>query len=114
MPTTQVPTQVPILKRVVIAALLSAPLCAWAADDKAKTPRQEKMAACNKEAGDKGLTGDERKTFMSGCLSAGKSQAKLSQQGKMKSCSKEAADKALKGDDRKKFMSECLKGSAKS
>jgi hypothetical protein len=104
----------PMFKRVLIAVLLSAPLCAWAADDKAKTPQQEKMAACNKEAGDKALKGDERKTFMSACLSAGKSQAKLTQQEKMKSCNKEAGDKALKGDERKKFMSQCLKGPAKS
>jgi hypothetical protein len=26
------------------------------------------MGACNKEAAAKGLKGDERKTFMSGCL----------------------------------------------
>jgi len=104
----------PVFKRILLAALLSAPLCVWAADDKAKSPQQEKMAACNKEAADKGLKGDQRKTFMSGCLSAGKSQAKLSQQEKKKSCNKEAADKALNGDDRKKFMSQCLKGSVKS
>ncbi|HEX4597436.1 MAG TPA: PsiF family protein [Burkholderiaceae bacterium] len=86
------------------------PLCAVAADDKAKTPQQEKMATCNKEAGDKALKGDERKKFMSECLKA----AKVSQQEKMKACNREAGDKALKGDDRKKFMSDCLKGPAKS
>jgi hypothetical protein len=30
----------------------------------------EKMKACNKEAGDKQLKGDDRKKFMSSCLSA--------------------------------------------
>lgn len=30
--------------------------------------QQDKMKSCNKEASDKGLKGDERKTFMSGCL----------------------------------------------
>jgi len=99
-----------MLERILIAALLAAPLCAVAADDKAKTPQQEKMTSCNKEAGDKGLKGDDRKKFMSECLSKGK----MSQQEKMKACNKEAGDKALKGDDRKKFMSECLKGPAKS
>jgi hypothetical protein len=36
---------------------------------KKATPQQEKMKACNKEAADKQLKGDERKTFMSSCLS---------------------------------------------
>lgn len=99
-----------MFKRILIAALVAAPMCALAADDKAKTPQQEKMAACNKEAGDKALKGDERKQFMSECLS----KPKMSQQSKMKACNKEAGDKALKGDERKEFMSECLKGSAKS
>ncbi len=71
------------------------------AEDKPKTPQQGKMAMCNKEAGDK--KGDERKKFMSDCLSA----KKETQQSKMGSCNKEAGDK--KGDERKKFMSECLK-----
>ncbi len=100
-----------MLERILIAALLAVPLCAIAADDKAKTPQQEKMVACNKEAGEKGLQGDERKKFMSQCLSAGK---KMTQQDKMKACNKEAGEKSLKGDERKKFMSECLKGPAKN
>ena len=33
-----------------------------------KTRQQEKMKACNKEAGEKQLKGDERKKFMSSCL----------------------------------------------
>ncbi len=35
-----------------------------------KSAQQEKMKACNKEAGEKKLAGDERKKFMSSCLSA--------------------------------------------
>ena len=31
--------------------------------------QQEKMTACNKQAGDKALKGDDRKAFMSKCLS---------------------------------------------
>jgi hypothetical protein len=31
--------------------------------------QQEKMTYCNKQAGDKGMKGDERKAFMSKCLS---------------------------------------------
>jgi psiF repeat len=65
-----------------------------------------KMAACNKEA--TGKKGDERKKFMSECLSK-KDEPKLTpQQQKMKDCNAKAAGK--KGDERKKFMSECLKG----
>lgn len=46
-----------------------------AADTTAKAPsRQEsKMATCNKSAGEKMLKGDERKKFMSQCLSTKKS-----------------------------------------
>jgi hypothetical protein len=99
-----------MFKPILIAALLAAPLCVLAEDEKAKTPQQEKMATCNKEAGDKALKGDERKKFMSECLS----KAKMTQQEKMKACNKEAKDKALKGDERKRFMSDCLKGPAKS
>lgn len=32
--------------------------------------QQEKMKSCSKEASDKKLKGDERKTFMSGCMGA--------------------------------------------
>jgi hypothetical protein len=99
-----------MFKRWLIAAMLASPLCVLAAEDKAKTPQQEKMATCNKEAGDKALKGDERKKFMAECLRA----AKMSQQEKMKACNKEAGEKALKGDERKKFMSDCLKGPAKT
>ena len=82
---------------------------AHAADDKAATPQQNKMASCNKEAGDK--KGDERKQFMSQCLSAKPAapatDKKTAQQERMKTCNADAKDK--KGDERKKFMSECLK-----
>ena len=40
------------------------------AQEKAKTPQQNKMAMCNKEA--VGKKGDERKGFMKTCLSAKK------------------------------------------
>ena len=35
-----------------------------------KTAQQERMKTCNREAGEKKLAGDERKKFMSGCLSS--------------------------------------------
>ena len=34
-----------------------------------KDTQQNKMKVCNKEAGEKSLKGDERKQFMSDCLS---------------------------------------------
>jgi hypothetical protein len=36
------------------------------AQEKAKTPQQEKMALCNQQA--EGKKGDDRKAFMSDCL----------------------------------------------
>ncbi len=85
----------------------------------ADTAQQEKMKSCNAEAKTKALKGDERKKFMSDCLSAKPAEAaapaaeekKLTpQQEKMKSCNAEAKTKSLKGAERKKFMSTCLKG----
>jgi len=124
------------MKQVVFAAAAALFALQYApamAADAAKKPtaQQEKMTACNKEAGEKKLKGDERKQFMSTCLSnkpagasAGKAAdskpaaaaasqpatAKSSQQEKMTACNKEAGEKKLKGDERKKFMSDCLKG----
>ncbi|MEI7538610.1 MAG: PsiF family protein [Comamonadaceae bacterium] len=96
---------------------------AFAADAPAKSSQQNKMASCNKDAGDKKLKGDERKAFMKDCLSAKPAAAasaavpapaaaasgkKGSQQAKMKNCNKDAGDKKLKGDERKAFMKDCL------
>lgn len=86
------------------AALCAATLAMLAAAPAmAATEQQNKMASCNKEAGER--KGDERKAFMKECLSA-KPAAAASQQDKMKSCNKDAAGK--KGDERKAFMKECL------
>jgi hypothetical protein len=65
-------------------------------------PQQDRMKACNVEAGE--MKGPERKTFMKKCLSD-KANA---QQEKMKTCNADAKAKALAGAERKKFMSECL------
>jgi hypothetical protein len=80
--------------------------------------QQERMKACNEEARKKDLHGEERKTFMSSCLSTQVSGSEnkapsdkvVSQQEKMKECNREAKDKNLKGDERRRFMSGCLKG----
>jgi len=79
----------------------------------AASDQQNKMGACNGEAKTKELKGDERKKFMSECLSAkapapAASEAGTTQQNKMKTCNADAKTKELKGDERKKFMSECL------
>ncbi len=82
---------------------------AHAADDKkASSAQQNKMTVCNKEAGDR--KGDERKKFMSECLSGQHAEAadkRTAQQERMKQCNADAKGKT--GDERKKFMSECLK-----
>jgi psiF repeat len=96
-----------LISLLALGLLLSLGL-AHAAEDKAKTPQQQKMATCNKAAS--GKKGDERKQFMSDCLSAkpeAPSAAGSAQQQKMKDCNKQAD--GMKGDDRKQFMSTCLK-----
>lgn len=93
------------MKKFLAAFLLIAPVAFHPA--LAATEQQNKMGACNKEAGDK--KGDERKAFMKKCLSSKPkvSEAQKAQQDKMKSCNAEATGK--KGDERKAFMKECLK-----
>jgi hypothetical protein len=83
---------------VLAMALLTVGGVVHAADE-AKS--NNKMAACNKESA--GKTGDDRKAFMSSCLSA-KPVAKP--ESKMSTCNKASAGKT--GDDRKAFMSSCL------
>lgn len=94
-----------------IGGLASAGSVYGAENGKQLTPQQQRMSECSKMAGEKGLKGDDRKQFMSSCLS-GKSEAgpaaASGQQDKMKSCNAEATKQNLKGDDRKKFMSSCL------
>ncbi|MFS2012838.1 PsiF family protein [Azospirillum sp. CT11-132] len=80
----------------------------------AAMPQQEKMKTCNADATAKSLKGDERKAFMSACLSnkpaatAEPAKPLTGQQDKMKKCNADAAGKT--GEDRKAFMSSCLKG----
>ena len=98
-----------ILNSFLFTAAFLAAYSTWAVAG----AQQERMKACNEEAGKQALQEEERKQFMSSCLAApvSASEHKLtSQQEKMRECNKEARDKSLKGDERKKFMSECLKG----
>lgn len=113
------------MKRLIIAFGFSAAALAFgvqaqtAPAAKTLSPQQQRMADCNKQA--TGMKGDDRKKFMSGCLS-GKAPAAstavaapataakpATQQDKMKTCNADAGSKNLKGDERKKFMSDCLK-----
>ena len=61
---------------LVTLAFVTCNVYAAASEKKAPSPaqqaQQEKMKACNAEAGTKALKGDERKKFMSGCLKANK------------------------------------------
>lgn len=82
------------------AGLVSAPFV-FAADAPAKG--NSKMAECNKQSA--GKTGDEKKAFMSSCMSAKPAPAKGS---KMSECNKQSAGKT--GDERKAFMSACMSG----
>ena len=76
----------------------------------AVTAQQQKMKDCNAVAAQKGLKGEERKTFMSNCLS-GKEETQLTpQQQKMTDCNKAATAKGLKGEERQAFMKSCLSG----
>ena len=90
-------------KLIVLAGIALASQFALAADGKPLTAQQQLMGTCNTEAKGKELKGDDRKTFMSSCLSDGRKR----QQERMKTCNVDATGK--KGDERKAFMSDCLK-----
>jgi hypothetical protein len=95
----------PVLALALAAITLPSHAADAASAPKAQSKQNEKMTQCNKDAA--GMKGDERKAFMSKCLSAeGSSTAKNSQNEKMKSCNASATGKT--GDERKAYMSECL------
>ncbi len=70
----------------------------------AENSQQNKMKDCNASAGDK--KGDERKAYMSTCLSAKPAKA----ESKMAMCNKKTA--GLDKDARAKAQSECMKAPA--
>ncbi|HEY4900556.1 MAG TPA: PsiF family protein [Terriglobales bacterium] len=102
---------------VLALAMLAVPVMAQETKQPsaAQAAQQQKMTDCNAQAKTKNLAGDERKKFMSSCLSAKPATATSgnSQQQKMKDCNAQATAKSLKGDERKTFMSTCLSGSTK-
>lgn len=91
------------MKRLLALAMIGT-FAAVATPAFAENAQQERMKTCNTKAGDK--KGDERKKFMSDCLSA----EKKTYDNKMGACNTQS--KGMKGDERKKFMSECMKKTA--
>jgi len=93
---------------------LALALALFAAGPALAISQQDKMKTCNADATKKELKGEDRKKFMSECLSAAAPEPEKkelsSSQERMKTCNADAAKKELKGDDRKKFMSDCLSG----
>jgi hypothetical protein len=90
---------------LMAACAFAAAVPAFAADTvAAPNAQQEKMKACNAKA--EGKTGDDRKQFMSSCLSSkpAKPESKISM------CNKQTA--GMSGDARSKAQSECMKAPA--
>ena len=76
------------------------------ADAPATNSQNDKMTACNAKAA--GMKGDERKAFMSNCLSAKPEPAKP--ESRMAMCNKKTA--GLDKEARSKAQSECMKAPA--
>jgi hypothetical protein len=106
------------MKKLLAIAAVCALACAGpslaadtkSTDAKSTNSQQDKMKACNDQAGDK--KGDERKAFMKTCLSnKPMAQAKPMTQGeKMSMCNKKTAGMAK--EERAKAQSECMKGAS--
>ncbi len=98
-----------IMKRFSVLYALAA--AALILPVQARTPQQERMKTCNAEATRKNLKADERKTYMSQCLSR-KTEVEAAeltpQQLKMQQCNLDANSQNLKGNARKTFMKDCL------
>jgi|HubBroStandDraft_4_1064222.scaffolds.fasta_scaffold15951_2 hypothetical protein len=72
---------------------------------------QDKAKACNDTADKKGLTDQERKTFMQNCLNKvanSGSGGNVSQQDKVTACKNLADKKGLQGADRRSFLKDCM------
>jgi len=90
------------MKKLMLLIAASAMLAS--APAMAQNSQQDKMKACNASAADK--KGDERKAYMSTCLSA-KPAAAAKPESKMAMCNKKTA--GMTKDDRAKAQSECMK-----
>ncbi len=90
------------MKKLMLLIAASAMLAT--APAMAQNSQQDKMKACNASAADK--KGDERKAYMSTCLSA-KPAAAAKPESKMAMCNKKTA--GMTKEDRAKAQSECMK-----
>ena len=102
-------------KLAFVLAMGMAALLAGAAE--AQTSQQNRMGACNALAGERSLSGDARKSFMSDCLSKGPEamaapakSGQASQQQRMADCNAAASAGGMMGVARKSFISDGLKG----
>lgn len=73
----------------------------------AQKPQEDRSKACNDLADRKGLTGQDRRTFLKDCNNA-KSLDEMNQRDKMDSCKKLADRKNLQGADRRSFIKDCM------
>ncbi len=87
---------------LIAAGMLIGAVPAYGADTKTTNSQQDKMSACNAQAGDK--KGDERKAFMKTCLSA---KPAPKPESKMAMCNRKTA--GLNKEERAKAQSECMK-----
>jgi len=93
------------MKNIVIAAVIAL----VATGNAFAATQQEKMRSCSAEAKGKSLKGEERREFMSQCLSSTpeEKQERLALKEKTRACTAEARSKGLKGDERRSFIEQC-------
>ena len=70
----------------------------------AQVAQQQRMVSCNAAAGQRSLSGDARKSYMSACLGGKMDQTML-----MKVCNSQATQDKLSADDRRQYLGTCLK-----
>ena len=105
------------MKNLLILTVLSIFACmAYAADtktaatDTANTnPQQEKMKACQAQAGEKKLEGKARQDYVNNCLKAKPAAEADKQKSKMAMCNEKT--KGMSKPDADKARSECMKAS---
>lgn len=90
---------------ILMTAVLALSFNVAHADDKGANPQQNRMAACNKQA--EGKKGEERKQFMSQCLSNKPAAAAGANAAPNAACEKAAAEKNLHGAAKGSFIKKC-------
>ena len=89
---------------VVVAAAVPALAQNTKPPSPAQAAQQQRMTSCNAEAGQRNLSGDARKSYMSACLGGTMNQTML-----MKVCNGQATQDKLSSDARKQYLGSCLK-----